>query len=93
MEKVFLFLMAKFQKKSELVEAIQFNPDQMPWPEYIHPWPENRPVPKLDSPGYIFTPEQGKVLLMAGDWIVTDEKGKRTICKPDVFEAVYEEVI
>lgn len=83
-----------YRTKPVLVTAVQFNPDQTPWPDGVHPWPQNRPVPKLDSPGYIFTPEEGKIPLMAGDWIITDtQKGKRTVCKPDVFEAVYEEVI
>lgn len=82
--------MAKFQKKSELVDAVQFNPEK-PWPEYVHPWPQNRPVPKLESPGYVFIPQEGKVPLMAGDWVITDAKGKKTVCKPDIFEKLYEE--
>lgn len=31
-------------------------------------------------------------LVKSGDWIVTDEKGKRCLVKPDIFNRTYEKV-
>lgn len=83
--------MAKYQTKSVIVDAVQFNPQEQ-WPEFIHRHPQNRPVPMDGSLAYFYTPAEGKVSVMAGDWIITDASGKRSICKPDVFETAYEPV-
>jgi hypothetical protein len=79
--------MAKYQAKPVIVDAVQFDPAQKPWPDGVKPWRDNQPRPRDMSFGYIDTSE-GRTSVVAGDWIVT-EKGRKSICKPDVFEAVY----
>lgn len=35
---------------------------------------------------------EGTMRANVGDWIITGVKGERYPCKPDIFEATYEEV-
>lgn len=35
---------------------------------------------------------EGELNVSDGDWIITDVKGERYPCKPDIFEATYEPV-
>lgn len=35
---------------------------------------------------------EGKMIASVGDWIITGVKGEKYPCKPDIFEATYEEV-
>lgn len=32
----------------------------------------------------------GRKTCLPGDWVITDEKGEKYPCKPDIFEATYE---
>jgi hypothetical protein len=41
--------------------------------------------------GWIDTPDGGHVVC-PGDWVITGVNGEHYPCKPDVFEATYEEV-
>lgn len=41
--------------------------------------------------GWIDTKEGGHIVC-PGDWIITGVQGERYPCKPDIFEATYEEV-
>ena len=43
----------------------------------------------MDNHGWIDTLEGGHIVC-PGDWIITDIKGERYPCKPDIFEANYE---
>lgn len=79
--------MAKYQKKTVIVDAVQFDPGQNPWPEGVKPWRDNQPRPRDMSHGYIDT-SKGRTSVVAGDWIVV-EQGKKSVCKPEVFEATY----
>lgn len=78
----------KFRKKPVVIEAEQFDPHKHPWPEGVTPWTGGA-QPRDMSWGYIETLE-GKMHVMAGDWIITGVKGERYPCKPDIFEATYE---
>jgi hypothetical protein len=42
--------------------------------------------------GWIDTLEGGHIVC-PGDWIITGVKGEHYPCKPDIFEATYEEVV
>ncbi len=42
--------------------------------------------------GWIDTLEGGHVVC-PGDWIITGIKGEKYPCKPDIFEATYEEIL
>lgn len=45
----------------------------------------------MNAHGWIDTMEGGHIVC-PGDWIITGVKGERYPCKPDIFEATYEEV-
>lgn len=83
--------MAKYRKKPVVIEATQFDPQSHPWPDGVIPWPEDGLQPRDMSWGYIDTLE-GKMHVIAGDWIITGVKGEKYPCKPDIFEATYEPV-
>ena len=73
--------MAKFRKKPIVIEAEQFFPAKRHWPKCIHPWPDKKGLQPRDlSYGYIETLE-GRMHVMAGDWIITGVNGEKYPCK------------
>ena len=92
--------MPKFRKKPVVIEAMQFtyppSPDLLAW------CPAIRNVRMYRHPGAvaeadIVTLEDGhdgraKHVATAGDWIIKGVQGEFYPCKPDIFEATYEEV-
>ncbi len=83
--------MARYRTKRyrEHVEAVQFDPKQVPWPDYIKPWSTNLP-PELNHMGYIQT-EEGRVPVSPGEWVVTEE-GEHHLWNDGMFKSVYEPV-
>jgi hypothetical protein len=45
----------------------------------------------LHEHGWVDTLEGGHIVC-PGDWIITDIKGEKYPCKPDIFEKIYEKV-
>ena len=74
--------MGKYRKKPLIVEAEQFWPGKDPWPLGIKIW---------DGRYYIEIPD-GDITVFPGDWIVTDIKNEIYVCRPSVFEAMYERI-
>lgn len=76
----------KYRKKPIVIEAVQFWPERQPWPDGVYPCeaPSERGLPT------IFTLE-GPLRVSPGDWIITGVKGEKYPCKPDIFEATYEQ--
>lgn len=76
--------MARFRKKST-VEAVQFFWDGVK-------------VEGVTYPGEYYigrasvVTRNGRVFLSDGDWIITNADGSKQVCKPDVFEEMYEAV-
>lgn len=84
--------MAKYRKKPLIVDAVQFKPQEHPWPTCIKPWPDEQGIhPRDTSWGYIDTLE-GRHHVLANDWIITGIKGEHYPCKPDIFVQTYEPV-
>jgi hypothetical protein len=77
----------KYRKKSPVVEAEQFWPALEPWPKGV----EEDDVLFL-STGYRLNSGRGPVIIAAGDWVITDEKGKRSAVNQLVFFRDYEGV-
>lgn len=80
----------KFRKKPVVVEAVQITDETF---NHSHPNPEH-------IPGLIYNPVQriviiptleGNMIGSLGDWIITGVKGEHYPCKPDIFEATYEQ--
>lgn len=81
----------KYRTNSLVIEAVQFDPYQHPWPEGVVDWTTAGVQPRDMSFGYIETLE-GRMHVMAGDWIITGEQDLRSLCKDDIFKATYEPV-
>lgn len=81
----------RFRKRPVIVEAEKFDPHRKLWPEGVIPWSDDEPRPRDMSWGCIETLE-GRMHVMAGDWIITGVKGEKYPCKPDIFKATYEAV-
>ncbi len=84
----------KFRKKPIVIEAIQYRGDNA---AEVDKWMQDRghdpvPIPEWRKPYPIYTLE-GVMLASPGDWIICGVKGEFYPCKPEIFEATYEEVI
>lgn len=83
--------MPKFRKKPVVIEAVQLTDDTFDAP---HPNEAHIPGVIYDPctrQAYIKTLE-GTMTASLGDWIITGVQGEHYPCKPDIFEATYEEV-
>lgn len=83
--------MATYRKKPIEVKAEQFFPDRKPWPDGVHTIRWHTADPTSWTGFRIETPD-GWVAVSLGDWIIAGVKGDRYPCKPDIFEASYEQV-
>lgn len=77
----------KYQRKPEIVEATQFDPEQKEWPEMIKPW--NKFQPRDMSWGFIET-ALGKMHVHAGDYVVKVSTGQTILVKEKIFNQLYE---
>ncbi len=80
--------MPKFRKKPIIIEAEQFWPYKLPWPEGVIP---NDPTLAVNTKGVIKTLE-GWLTVSPGDWIIRGIAGEFYPCKPDIFAKTYEPV-
>jgi hypothetical protein len=85
----------KYRKRPVEIEAVRFDGSTtqknailywMDTGEYIEPSVQTRDLVNL----YIFTLE-GTMTANPGDWIIRGVQGEFYPCKPDIFEATYEE--
>jgi hypothetical protein len=91
--------MRQFRKKPVVIEAALFDGHNY---REIEKWAENKVTvsPVLEPTDYnphgvylqIETLE-GLMTAIPGDWIIKGIKGEFYPCKPDIFEATYEEVL
>lgn len=82
--------MAKYRKKTSVVDAFQWLMDDVP--EWIT-FAIRDDIINFDIRGMmiISTPE-GEMLASPGDYIIKGVNGELYICKPDIFERTYEKV-
>ena len=85
--------MGLYRKKPVVIEAIQwFEHGDHPAVEIIqHGHPIDTGAIDPHSYGWVPTLEGGHVVT-PGDWIIKGVKGEFYPCKPDIFEATYEQV-
>lgn len=80
-------------RKIATIEAMQFDPKKMPWPEGVKPWPKIKDgfayQPRDMSFGYVETLE-GEMHVQAGDWIATGIEGEKWPIKDSIFKKTYE---
>ncbi len=83
-------MMQRYREKTKIIEAVQFNPDDLPWLECV-----KMQISEVTTPGdakhyYIDTIGSGRDILQAGDWIVKGVSGTRHVCPDKVFSSLYE---
>lgn len=83
--------MAQYRKGSEIVDAIQFDPHQHPWPPNVVSWSTEQVRPRDMSWGYIQT-KSGREHIMAGDWIVTNAASELALVKDALFGTIYQPI-
>lgn len=76
----------KFRKKPIVIEAEQFLHHCDPHPDGVEP-------SEKSSTGFAIKTLEGIHEVSDGDWIITGIKDEKYPCKPDIFDATYEEVI
>lgn len=75
----------KFIKKRITIDAEQFFPDQLPWPQGVM-----QVLKPSENDYYYIRTLEGPLNVIPGDWIITGIKGEKYPCKPDIFEMTYE---
>lgn len=75
----------KYKKKPVIVDAVQFDGDNI----FVHP--AICRAPGENQPAFIDTLE-GRHIVSPGDYVITGVKGEAYPCKPDIFEMTYEKV-
>ncbi len=80
--------MPKYRKKPIIIEAVQWvgNLKEMPIPPAPHS------LLKEEKGKWYLKTLEGWYILTPNDWIICGIKGEYYPCKPDIFEATYEEV-
>ena len=92
--------MAQYRRKPIVVDAVQFD-ESRPWPEGVRPAGMQHNTPRDALHGRTYWPigapladtVEGRKLVVAGDWIITDINGDRSLCKPGIFKTAYEPVV
>lgn len=84
--------MGKYRKKPVLIEAVQFKGNLIAVdPEGVCRCLVLERLESGEGKPHVHTIE-GALHVSPDDWIITGIKGERYPCKPDIFEATYEEV-
>lgn len=93
----------KYRKKPVVIDAIQFTNDYntivrvIEWVEGIDMSTSvigmDATVSNIQDHGYFIHTLEGKMKVDFGDYVIKGVKGEFYPCKPDIFEATYEEVV
>lgn len=84
----------KYRKKPVMIEAIQFNKNDLS--EMLNAWGPSfgRAIIEQYVDEYLIIHTlEGNHYARFGDWIIKGIKGEFYPCKPDIFEATYEQVL
>jgi hypothetical protein len=85
----------KYRKKPVVIEAFQMTKEtywpQTNWPSWLKQAWENDTV-AVHSGGLVIVTLEGTMLVGTDDFIIQGVQGELYPCKPDIFEATYEEV-
>lgn len=80
----------KYRKKPVVIDAIQWTGDNEP--EIMKFTNGIAIADDNPSPDYLTIPtKEGNMKADLGDWIIKGVKGEFYPCKPDIFEATYDE--
>ena len=85
---------ARYRKKPVEVDARQFFPTDLPWPDGVEGY-QREVVQTLPGDTHLWNAWriatlEGVMEVRPGDWIIRGVKGETYPCKPDIFEMTYE---
>ena len=86
--------MPKFRKKPVVIEAVLFD-GSIQTADAIEAWSQGATVCRMTddfTPSLFVSTLEGEMRAGPGDWIIRGVRGEFYPCKPDIFEATYEEV-
>lgn len=87
-------MVKKYRKKPVVIEAVQWigeNKDEVLAFIGAHGY-YTELVGVERGPAFVIQTLEGKLFVRPNDWIIKGIKGEFYPCKPDIFEATYEEV-
>ncbi len=73
-------MMQHYREKTNIIEAVQFNVPEGPWPDGVG----------YDRQGCYVTNPNGLEYINKGDWIVKGASGALHVCPDKVFSSMYE---
>lgn len=79
--------MAKFRKKPVVIDAIQWNGNNI---EYIEKFYDKQEPLFVHADELKIQTLEGEMTASNGDWIIKGVNGEFYPCKPDIFEKTYE---
>lgn len=82
--------MSAHRKKPVVIEAVQFVPESHD--ELLHHLDGCTGFYINDDGNIVIPTLEGDMIASPGDWIIRGVKGEFYPCKPDIFDATYEEV-
>jgi hypothetical protein len=81
----------KYRKKPVIIDAVQFDGENS---AEIASWMnENKGRAVVTTAGISIHTLEGWMLAVTDDWVIRGVKGEFYPCKPDIFDATYEEVV
>lgn len=86
--------MDKYRRKSVVVEAVQFDPKQLPWPSMIKPQSTTLPT-HLNHIGWVEVPRAmgvGRLAISAGQWVIMEGGEPFDVVDDAEFKQLYEPV-
>lgn len=84
--------MKKYRKKPVVIEAVQYDLEESNRSEIIQFIGAEEYSEDLIEEGIEIKTLEGKMKVSPGDFVIKGIKGEFYPCKPDIFEATYEEV-
>lgn len=79
----------KFKRKPEEIEAMQWTGENI---DKIKCFANGHVVQSIDSSWLLVTSAMGNQCLVKDDWIIRGREGNFSLCKPSVFEQIYEAI-
>lgn len=83
----------RYRKKPVVVEALRYVPGETCQDVAAFMGVEHHEADCYDDAEWIISTLEGEMVASPGDWVIKGVQGEFYPCKPDIFEATYEEVL
>jgi len=83
----------RFRKKPVVIDAVQWTGDKQSWDAILAMGEIAWQPGEMGSDTFHIATLEGDHLVRKGDWIIKGVKGEFYPCKPDIFDATYEQAV